>query len=317
MTDNLIVRIAEISEETPEIRVLRLVKLDDAPFSAFQAGAHIDVVGPTGVLRQYSLTGSSADPASIQIAVKREAESRGGSAALHQVQVGDHIKIGKPRNLLSIVDGADQHVLVAGGIGVTPLLAMAYELCARGSDFQLHYFARSKGEAAFVDLLERRVEFADRVHLHFGIPRQQTPDVLAEFSHPLTPASHVYTCGPQGFMDQVRAVFAPLIGEGHVHIEHFTPSEIDSNADTSFTVELHTGESFEVPPDKSILTVLEENNVEVFKSCEEGICGSCISGLISGEVDHRDSCLTESDRSDQIALCVSRARGDKLTIELS
>lgn len=310
------VRIAEIIQETPDIRLLRLAKLDGAPFSAFIAGAHIDVTGPTGTLRQYSLTGDPRDPGSILIAVKREAESRGGSAALHEVEVGDLLRIGVPRNLLTIAEGADQHVLVAGGIGVTPLLAMAYELSATDEDFQLHYFVRSREQAAFVDLLENRVAFGDRVHLHVGVPRSEQPAVYAEIAAGLTPASHVYTCGPQPFMDAVSAAVVGVVGADRVHIEHFVADEIDTTGDTGFVVELDTGEVFDVPADSSILDVLEQNGIEVFKSCEEGICGSCVSGLLEGVVDHRDQCLTSTDRANQIAVCVSRAISDRLVIEL-
>ncbi|WP_188190438.1 PDR/VanB family oxidoreductase [Nonomuraea sp. SYSU D8015] len=313
---NILFRVVEIVDETPDIRALRLVRQDGQRLKPYQAGAHIDVVGPTGLLRQYSLCSPPDDPASILIAVKREAESRGGSAALHEVRVGDHLKVSRPRNLLSIADGADQHVLVAGGIGVTPLLSMAYELYACGADFQLHYFARSRSEAAFVDLLEERVEFRDRVRLHFGVPRAAQPALFLELAASLTPATHVYTCGPDGFMAQVIAAFAPAVGDERVHVEHFVAAEVDTSSDRPFTVELDTGEIFDVPADRSILAVLEENGIEVFKSCEEGICGSCVSGVLEGTPDHRDSCLTAADREHQMALCVSRALSDKLVIEL-
>lgn len=316
MSENIVVRVAEVTDETVDVRALRLEKLDGSPFTQFRAGAHIDVIGPTGVLRQYSLASSPVESSSITIAVKLEPEGRGGSAAMHEVRVGDHIKIGKPRNLLAAAEDAGQHVLVGGGIGVTPLLAMAYELYTWGADFQLHYFTRSREEMAFAELLEERVEFRDRVYLHVGVPRGDQPRVLKGVADDLTPSSHVYTCGPVGFMDQVRDVFAPSVGAEHVHIEHFVASDVDTTDDTAFSLELDTGETYEVPADKSILAVLEENGIEVFKSCEEGICGSCVSGLLEGAVDHRDNCLTEADRADQIALCVSRAATDRLVIEL-
>lgn len=315
---SLRVQVAEVVAETPEIRTLRLVREDGSPFSRYQAGAHIDVVGPTGVLRQYSLCSPPADSASLLIAVKRETDSRGGSVALHEVTAGDHVKISEPRNLLSVAKGADRHLLVAGGIGVTPLLSMAYEIYSWGEELELHYFARSRDEAAFVDLLENRVEFAERVHLHFGLPRAEHPALLAELAETATAASHVYTCGPQGFMDQVAAAFSPRVGSDHVHSEHFVAADIDTSGDTSFTVELDTGEEFEIPADRSILEVLEDNGIEVFKSCEEGICGSCVSGVLEGTPDHRDNCLTAADKAagNQMALCVSRTTSEKLVIEL-
>ncbi|MEV8067761.1 PDR/VanB family oxidoreductase [Streptomyces sp. NPDC085995] len=312
------VRVAEVITETPRIRALRLVREDGAPFTPYRAGAHVDVTGPTGVLRQYSLCSPPEDASSLLIAVKREPESRGGSAALHEVGEGDRLEVGEPRNLLTVADDADRHLLVAGGIGITPLLSMAYELQRRGAQFTLYYFARSREEAAFVDLLEHRVEFGDRVRLRFGVPRTDQPAELRREAAGLTAASHVYTCGPQGFMDQVTAAFEPVVGSEHVHVENFTATEIDTSGDRPFTVELDTGEVFEIPADRSILSVLEENGIDVFKSCEEGICGSCVSGVLEGTPEHRDNCLSAADKASgtQMALCVSRARSSKLVIEL-
>ncbi|MFJ9389025.1 PDR/VanB family oxidoreductase [Nocardioides sp. NPDC101246] len=313
---NIVFRVVDIAEEAPDIRTLRMVRADGQALKPYPAGSHIDVVGPTGMLRQYSLCMPPDDPESILIAVKREPASRGGSAAIHEVRVGDHLKVSKPRNLLAVADDADRHVLVAGGIGITPLLSMAYDLHSRGAEFELHYFARSREEAAFVGLLENRAEFRDRVRIHLGVPRAGHPEVLAAVVPGLTARSHVYTCGPQGFMDQVVATFAEAVGEARVHLENFVAAEVDTSEDRAFTVELDTGETFDVPADRSILGVLEDNGVEVFKSCEEGVCGSCVSGLLEGTVDHRDNCLTATDRESQLALCVSRATSDRLLIEL-
>lgn len=315
MTD-IVFRVVDIAEEAPDIRTLRMVRADGQALKPYPAGSHIDVVGPTGVLRQYSLCMPPDDPESILIAVKREPLSRGGSAAIHDVQVGDHLKVSKPRNLLAVADDADQHILVAGGIGITPMLSMAYDLHSRGAEFELHYFTRSRVEAAFVDLLENRAEFRDRVRIHLGVPRARHREVLATIVPRLTDRSHVYTCGPQGFMDMVVATFSEQVGESRVHLENFVASEADTSGDRAFTVELDTGETFQVPADRSILGVLEDNGVEVFKSCEEGVCGSCVSGLLEGTVDHRDNCLTTTDRETQLALCVSRATSDRLLIEL-
>ena len=313
----LSVRVAETIDETPDIRLLRLVREDGIPFTPFVAGAHMDVTGPTGVMRQYSLCSAPGDPGSLLIAVKREKRSRGGSEALHEVEVGDRVLIGKPRNLISIASGADRHVLIAGGIGITPLLAMAYELYSWGEQFDLYYFARSQETAAFVPLLER-VEFADHVTTHFGVPRSKQPEVYRSILSRTTAESQVYVCGPTGFMDAVKDTFAPVVGEDQVHIENFVASTVDTSNDVPFSIELDTGEQFEIPADQSILSVLEQKGIEVFKSCEEGICGSCVSGLIEGVADHRDNCLTQAEKEEggQIAICVSRSKTPKLVIEL-
>lgn len=314
---DIAVRVADIAQETADIKALRLVREDGEALGPYRAGAHIDVVGPTGIRRQYSLCGPPDEPASLLIAVKREPASRGGSAALHTVSVGDELLVGPPRNLLTLADDADRTILVGGGIGVTPLLSMAYELYRRAAEFELHYFARSREQAAFAALLDR-VEFRDRVHWHLGVPRAEHPAALAAARAATTSVSHVYTCGPEGFMDQVSEVFAPIVGEDNVHVEHFTATDVDTSQDAAFTVELDTGETFEIPPDRSILSVLTDNGIEVFKSCEEGICGSCVSGVLEGVPDHRDNCLSAADKAagNQMALCVSRARSEKLVIEL-
>ncbi|MGK8467286.1 PDR/VanB family oxidoreductase [Nocardia cyriacigeorgica] len=254
----------------------------------------------------------------LTIAVKREPDSRGGSAALHAVREGDIVEVGPPRNILAVASDADRHVLIAAGIGITPMLSMAYELDSSGAEFALVYFTRSREETAFLDFLENRAAFRDRVDLHIGRTRDQQRAVLAAIASGLTPESAVYTCGPAGFMENVSEIVSPVIGLGNVHIEHFEPAGIDSSGDTAFTVELDSGEVFEVPADRSILSVLEENGIEVFKSCEEGICGSCVSNVLEGAPDHRDNCLSAADKAAgrQLALCVSRSKSAKLVIEL-
>ncbi|WP_280461124.1 PDR/VanB family oxidoreductase [Nocardia carnea] len=310
--------VSEIVSETPSIRLLRLVREDGAPLGPYRAGAHIDVTGPTGILRQYSLCGPPADTAALAIAVKREPESRGGSAALHQLCEGDIIEIGAPRNILGIVPGADRHLLIAGGIGITPLLSMAYELHSSGEDFTLVYITHDRAETAFADLLENRVEFRDRVRLHTGLSRDEQRTALESVAAALTRDSAVYTCGPTGFMETVAQIVTPVVGETNLHTEHFEATEVDNSGDTAFTVELDTGESFEIPADRSILSVLEDNGIDVFKSCEEGICGSCVSNVLDGEPEHRDNCLSAADKAagNQMALCVSRSKSPKLVIEL-
>jgi vanillate O-demethylase ferredoxin subunit len=317
MANSIIVRIAEIQVETPQIRGLRLERLDGSPFGEWHSGAHIDVTGPAGVLRQYSLAGSPKDDSSIWIAVKREAPG-GASAAIHDLQVGDHLKISKPRNMLGITPGAARHILIAGGIGLTPLMSMAFELYSWGADFELHYFARSRDEMAFDDFLTERVEYRDFVTLHVGVPRGERPGVFREIAAGVPADTHVYVCGPEGFMDQAVAAFTPVVGADHIHLEAFVPKTIDTANDKRFTVELQSGEVFEIPADRSILDVLEEAGCEVFRSCGEGICGSCVSGVLEGVPDHRDNCLSEKVKAGntEMALCVSRALTERLVIEL-
>ncbi|WP_285363166.1 PDR/VanB family oxidoreductase [Microbacterium sp. LMC-P-041] len=312
------VLVVETAQEAENVKSLRLVRADGELFPPFRGGAHIDVVGPTGIMRQYSLCSPPSERGSLMIAVKREADSRGGSQALHEVQEGDALSIAEPRNLLALADDADLHMLIGGGIGITPLLAMAYELHDRGERFEVHYFARAREEAAFLTLLEGTASFGGSVRVYIGVPRDEQTAIFAGLGPILTSNSHVYTCGPVGFMNAVRNGVLDVIGEDNFHIEHFEAAEVDKSDDSAFEVELDTGEEFEIPADKSILSVLEENGIEVFKSCEEGICGSCISGVLEGVPDHRDNCLSAAEKKegDKIALCVSRSLGRKLLIEL-
>lgn len=314
------VQVAEVLEETSTIKSFRLTRPDGGAFEPYQAGAHIDILGPTSVLRQYSLCSPPHEADSYVVAVKREVRSRGGSAALHdQITVGSELEISAPRNLLKVAGGADRYVLVAAGIGVTPMISIAYHLHREGEAFELHYFARSRDEAAFTELLEHRSGFGDRVHFHFGLSRDQQRPVLTEMAEVLTRDSQLYTCGPEGFMDRVRSIAMARVPEHNVHIEHFEAAEtVDPSQDTAFEVELDTGEVFEIPADKSIVQILQDNGVEVDTSCREGICGTCVMGVLAGTPEHRDNCLSTAEKkaNDQMAVCVSRAKTDRLVLEL-
>ncbi|MGP4045401.1 PDR/VanB family oxidoreductase [Streptomyces sp. 2A115] len=313
------VTVTDTHDETATIKVLRLVRSDGVALAPYPAGAHLDVTGPTGVTRPYSLCGPPDDTGAYTIAVKREENSRGGSQALHdKVEPGMELTVGTPRQLFGLAPQAAEHHLVAAGVGITPLLAMAYELHGRGAEFTLHYVARSRAEAAFAHLLEETA-FAGRVIRHFGLGRPAAREVLARALTGLPATAHVYTCGPHDFMTYVGEVAARHVPEEQIHSELFqaAPQEA-SGADTGFEVELDTGEVYAVPPDRSIAEVLEEQGVPLETSCREGICGTCVLRVIEGEPDHRDHCLSAKEKAagDQIAACVSRARSPRLVVEL-
>ncbi|TPQ21092.1 PDR/VanB family oxidoreductase [Streptomyces sporangiiformans] len=311
------VTVTDTHDETDTIKVLRLVRSDGAALAPYPAGAHIDVTGPTGITRPYSLCGPPDDTGAYTIAVKREANSRGGSQALHdKTEPGTPLTVGAPRQLFGLARDAVEHRLVAAGIGITPLLAMAYELHGRGAEFRLHYVARSRAEAAFGGLLERS-GFADRTVFHFGLGRAAAGEALAAALAGLPAGAHVYTCGPQSFMDRVTALAARSVPGEQIHSELFQADE-PSDAGEVFDVELDTGEVYAVPSGKSIAEVLEENGVPLETSCREGICGTCVLRVVEGEPDHRDHCLTAKEKAagDQIAACVSRAKSSRLVVEL-
>jgi ferredoxin-NADP reductase len=311
------VTVTDAHDETDTIKVLRLAPSDGTPLAPYPAGAHVDVTGPTGITRPYSLCGPPHDTGAYTIAVKREADSRGGSQALHdKAEPGTELTVGAPRQLFGLAADGARHHLLAAGIGITPLLAMAYELHGRGAEFTLHYVARSRTEAAFAGLLAES-PFADRVVRHFGLGREAARDALAAALTDLPSDAHVYTCGPHGFMAYVRELAARGLPEERIHSELFQAGEV-SGAGEAFEVELDTGEVYSVPPGRSIAEVLEENGVPLDTSCREGICGTCVLRVIEGEPDHRDHCLSAKEKAagDQIAACVSRAKSPRLVVEL-
>jgi ferredoxin-NADP reductase len=307
--------VSDITQETPTVKSIRLEKADGTPLGTYLPGAHIDVEGPTAITRQYSLCSTPDAADSFAFAVKREANSRGGSAALHELAVGDTLRISEPRNLLAIAPEAQHHVLVAAGIGITPMLSMARYMDVHDISFELHYFARTEAEAAFLPLLHDRCP--EKLHAHLGIARENQEQVLDEAFAGLPPASHVYTCGPDGFMDKVTTVAGRHVPSDAVHLENFHAAEQpDASENDTFEVELE-GETYEVPADKSIVEVLQENGCDVDTSCQEGICGTCIMQVLDGSPEHRDNVLTKAEREsgEVMAVCVSRTKDKRLVLD--
>ncbi|MEV7872245.1 PDR/VanB family oxidoreductase [Streptomyces sp. NPDC088124] len=312
------VTVSDIIDETALVKSFRLQRSDGGALAPYEAGAHVDVLCPGGVTRQYSLCSPPEDAGSYVIAVKREQQSRGGSAALHdKVVSGDELVISEPRTLFRLQPSAEHHVLVAAGIGITPLLSMAYQLRRGGADFRLHYFAVSRESAAFAAFLESS-EFAASVEFHFSVAREEQPAVLTEILSDVNTATHVYTCGPKQFMQQVIEAVPRSLPQDNVHFEHFQAVEPNDSSGDAFEVELDTGEVFRVPSGRSIVDVLTEQGIDIDTSCREGICGTCVVAVVDGVPDHRDHCLTrkEKEAGNQIATCVSRAKTARLVLEL-
>jgi vanillate O-demethylase ferredoxin subunit len=282
------------------------------------AGAHVDVHVAPGVIRQYSLCGDPADRGRYLIAVHRCKPSRGGSRAMHEaLRAGDRIQIGLPRNHFPLVPDARHTVLLAGGIGITPILAIAEALAASGSSFELHYCARSRAHVAFA---ERFAEprFAGRVHFHLSAEggRADMDRLLAA-----TPAgAHLYICGPADFTDAAVATAAKLgWPDDAVHTERFTGAVTSQPGDRAFDLILSgSGKVIHVAPDQTALDALEAAGVDIASSCRHGICGSCATGVLEGDPDHRDQCLTPESRAanDCFTPCCSRARGERLVLDL-
>lgn len=309
-----IVRIAAIESQTDEISTFELIAADNKPLPPFEAGAHIDVHLPGGLVRQYSLLGDPADRDRYVIGVKKEAGGRGGSLQMHKLRPGAVIHISVPRNNFPLhSDKASESIFIAGGIGVTPVLSMIHTLERQKRPWRLYYFARSASAAAFRDHLQKLGK--DRIVEHFS----ELP--LSDFSEligPAQPGRHIYCCGPAGLMDAVRRAAVGWQAD-RIHFESFTAAEIDTSGDQAFEVELaRSGQVLTVPADKSILETLRDHGFDMMSSCEEGLCGSCETVLLAGVPDHRDMVMTDAEiaANDKIMICVSRAKGGRLVLDI-
>ncbi|MCF2528726.1 PDR/VanB family oxidoreductase [Yinghuangia soli] len=282
-------------------------------------GAHIDVLlgsGADALVRQYSLCGDAGeaeDRGSWRIAVLRTEDSRGGSRYVHDtLREGDIVTVRGPRNHFALA-GSPRYLFIAGGIGITPILPMLAQAEAAGADWRLVYGGRSRAAMAFTD---RLAAYGGKVAL---VPQdEQGPLDLDGLLGTPEPDTLVYCCGPAGLLDAVEAKCASW-PSGVLHMERFTPIAADDAQNLEFTVVLQrSGLTLTVPADKSVYSVCRENDVSVLASCLEGICGTCETEVLDGEVEHRDAILDEHERAanNTMMICVSRCRGGKLTLDL-
>ena len=309
-------RVARKRVEAEGIVSLALEAADGPALPAFEAGAHVDVEIRPGLVRQYSLCNAPRSGSRYVIAVLREPASRGGSAALHDdFHEGDRLRIGAPRNLFALAAGASPALLVAGGIGVTPLLAMAEELLARGADFELHYCARSWARAAFRERLAEP-DMAGRTVFHVdGDDATRAFDPAAAVRK-LSADSHVYVCGPAGFIEWIvgRMLQAGWPAE-RLHREYFQAVPGDVNGDTAFEVRIaSTGQVVAVPPGRSVAAALADAGIEVALSCDQGVCGTCITRVLAGTPDHRDQLGLGGN--DRFTPCCSRSATPLLVLDI-
>ena len=298
---------------TPGICEFTLVPEDCAALRPFEPGAHIGVETPSGAMRQYSLVNDGRAPTRYVIALKREPGSRGGSRSMvEDTAVGGTLRVDAPANSFPLTE-APGYLLVAGGIGIAPILAMANRLDEEGRPFRLIYCTRSAAETAYLDGM--RARFGDRLTVHHddGDPNA-IYDFWDDFAEPQN--IRVYCCGPKPLMEEVRAVSGHW-PEGRVQFEDFKPVEAVRPDDRPFEVLLQrSGRTVAVPADLPILEAMRGAGVVVPSSCESGVCGTCKTRLIAGEADHRDMVLMEEERADFIMLCVSRAKSGALTLDL-
>ena len=298
------------------VRRLRLVPADGDTLPEWAPGAHIDLVLADGLVRQYSLCGDVADRSAWTVAVLREPDGRGGSAHVHdRVALQDRLVARGPRNHFPWEPG-EEHVFVAGGIGITPIVPMLAGADAAGVDWVLHYGGRTRASMAFADELTE--QYGDRVVLH-----PQDDEGLLDLGAVVggaRPGLRVHACGPPPLLDALATHCADH-PEGTLHVERFVPLEAASAGGDAFEVELESdGRVLPVAPDRSVLEVLEEAGVPILSSCREGTCGTCETGVVEGRVEHRDALLDASERAanDVMFVCVSRAETGcpRLVLEL-
>lgn len=314
-------RVARKSALAEDICGLDLRALDgEPPLPAFQAGAHIDVHLPGGFVRQYSLCNSPQRNDGYQLAVQRERCSRGGSWAVHDVvREGDSLLIGGPHNRFALSCDASRHLLLAGGIGATPLMAMAWTLLEREADFEMHYFTRSAGRTAFREEI-RTSPLAAHVRHWYGDIAGERPTIDALLSQ-ATAGTHLYVCGPAGFIDHaIEACVRHGVPSQRIHYERFLANPMPCVAEErDFTVVVHsTGQRIGVAARESVAEALARAGVSIPLSCEQGICGTCLTDIRRGIPDHRDRYLTEEERmaGNCFTPCCSRSLTPELVLDL-
>ncbi|MFL9886682.1 PDR/VanB family oxidoreductase [Paraburkholderia agricolaris] len=320
MQKTLLLKVVAKIAEAEDIVSFEFADPDGKSLPPFTAGAHIDVEGPTGVVRQYSLCSNPAERLRYQIGILRTPDSRGGSRAMYDsVNVGDIVKVSIPRNHFELVETNQHSLLIAGGIGITPILAMAERLTNLGVTFVVHYCARSLRRAAFTDRI-RQSSYGFRVHHHFDEgPKDQQFNIIEVL--PQQPeGTHLYVCGPTGFLDSVLgAARCNGWSEDHLHCEYFGATTGTSQGDRPFQIRIaSTGKVITVAANQTAASALAEEGVDIPLSCEQGVCGTCITPVVDGEPDHRDHYLSEAERvrNDQFTPCCSRAKTSMLVLGL-
>lgn len=310
-------RVKTLRYEAEGIISLELVPMEGEQFPPFTAGAHVDVHLANGITRSYSLLNSQNESGRYVIGVLKDRGSRGGSRYIHeQLRVGTELPISPPRNNFTLNEEAGHSVLVAGGIGITPMLSMYRRLRDLGRSVELLYFTRSRREAAFLDEL---AALQGDVTLRFDEEHSGTPPNLNAILASKPADADFYCCGPGRMLDTFEES-CEMLGYQHWHVERFAAKKADTVAvDHGYDVSLaKSGKELHVPPGKTLLDALLDIGIKVEHSCREGICGACETRLLEGEADHRDSVLTKAERekNKSMMVCVSGCKGQRLVLDL-
>ncbi|HSV81599.1 MAG TPA: PDR/VanB family oxidoreductase [Ramlibacter sp.] len=309
-------------ETAEDICGLELVPEDGLPLSDIEPGAHVEFIleraGQPPLVRHYSLCNAPGENHSYVFGVKKEPASRGGSVHVHSLGEGSRVVLGATRNHFPLAADAQSHLLLAGGIGITPLLAMMQALSVQGRSYQLHYFVRGPEHVAFPERLEpaRRQGL---LCIHAGLDAAQTRRVLEELLQRPAAGAHAYCCGPGVFMDAVEAIASSRWPEERLHFERFqADAKVQAQPEEAFTVVLRkSGISCRVEAGQTIIGVLAQAGCEVETSCEQGVCGTCLTRVLEGTPDHRDAYLSKAERqgNTQMLPCVSRSLTPVLVLD--
>jgi ferredoxin-NADP reductase len=287
---------------------------DRGPLPPAEPGAHIGLILPNGIERQYSLVHAASDLSEYTVGVKRDANSRGGSVFMHdQLRVGSKIPIVPPRNNFPLKEDAELVVLLAGGIGITPIYCMSKRLMEKGRPWELYYSCRARLDAAFLDELSQYPQ----AHFHFDDEEEGRFLNVAAIVETLPKTAHLYCCGPAPMLAAFEAATAHWPPE-QIHVEYFTP-KFAAAQEGGYVVELaRSKRELTVPAGKSILQVVREAGIQVPHSCEEGVCGACETRVISGIPDHRDTILTEQERKESatMMICCSGSKSPRLVLDI-
>lgn len=307
-------RIHAISYGADDVLLFDLRRPVPAALPAFDAGAHIDLLLPRGITRSYSLLNDPAEHHRYVIGVKREPDSRGGSAWLHaEARVGALLDVAGPRNSFALDESAPHSIFIAGGIGITPLWSMVQRLQRLGKPWTLHYRARRRAGAALLDELAAH---GDRVHLSFSEAGDPPLD-LQQIVRDAPEGAHAYCCGPVSMLEAFETACDGLTPE-RVHLEYFAAKDAPAT-EGGFTVNLaRSGRTIPILVGSTILETLQTHGVAVPSSCQQGVCGICETTVLSGVPDHRDLVLTDQERATgkTMMICCSGSKTAELTLDL-
>lgn len=316
MSDYQMAFVRGLRYEAKGIISVELSPTDGAHFEPFTAGSHIDLHLPNGLLRSYSLLNSPEDKDRYLLGILLDRNSTGGSAYIHnELKVGQQIKISKPRNNFALDETANHTVLVAGGIGITPIYCMLVRLLSLGHSVELVYCARSRAEAAYIKELEK---LDVKITWHFDNEAAAAPN-LEKYLAGQAKEVHFYCCGPTAMIDAFESACQQL-GYQHVHVERFVAKNTGTTVEEhDYVVELaKSGMTLDVPAGSSLLEVIENAGVLVNTACRQGVCGACETKVLAGQPEHRDSVLSPRQKAanNVMMVCVSGCKSDKLVLDL-